>query len=69
MSPPKRQSITRRGFLAAMAATARLWAASPCPPGGRVPPRGPPRHPGTPIGSTDRATNQRTAEAARAATP
>ena len=67
MSPPKRQSVSRRGFLAAMAATsAAAGAFALSARGGSAAPWSA-SSPGEPLGSTVPTTSQRAVDAAHAA--
>src|SRR3954462_12323459 len=67
MSPPKRQSVSRRGFLAAMAATSAAAGAFALSARGADAAPWPSVATGRSIGPTARAASQRAVEAARAA--
>src|SRR5215208_3049857 len=65
MPPPKRQSVSRRGFLAAMAATSAAVGAFALPGPAASAAAWSAAVTGGPIGSTARATSQRADEAAQ----
>jgi hypothetical protein len=67
MSPPKRPSVSRRGFLAAMAATSAAVGAFALSARGASAAPWSAAETGRPIGSTARAASQRADEAAHAA--